>query len=58
MRAAENFHEGWAVVGKKEKGEDGQAYEVYINKTGKEMPGIKASYLNASEFTEGFAFLS
>jgi len=52
--SAENFHEGLAVVGKKDK--DGETYEVYINKTGKELAGIKASYLNASEFKEGFAF--
>jgi hypothetical protein len=54
--SAENFHEGWAVVGKKGKGEDANEYEVYIDKAGKEMSGVKASYLNASEFKEGFAF--
>lgn len=52
--SAENFHEGWAVVGKKDKA--GKEYEVYIDKASKEMPGIKADPLNASEFNEGFAF--
>lgn len=51
---AENFHEGLAVVGKKDKA--GEVYEVYINKTGKELPSVKADYLKASEFTEGFAY--
>jgi WG containing repeat len=54
--SAENFHEGLAVVGKKGKGEFADSYEVYINKAGKELPAIKASYLNASKFSEGFAF--
>jgi len=51
-----DFHEGWAVVEKKTKSEYGSNNMVYINKAGKEMPGIKADYLNASEFNEGFAF--
>ena len=53
--SAEGFHNGWAVVGKKQKGED-ESYEVYINKAGTEMPGVKAGYLNASDFSEGYAF--
>lgn len=53
--SVEDFHEGWAVVMKKEKGEDGEEYMVYINKAGKELPGIKAGYLYASEFNEGIA---
>jgi hypothetical protein len=53
--SADIFHNGWAVVGKKGKGED-ESYEVYINKAGKEMPGVKAGYLHASDFSEGFAF--
>lgn len=52
---ADNFHEGWAVVGKKSKGME-ETYQVYINKTGKELPGIKADYLSASDFREGIAF--
>ncbi len=55
-KSAENFHEGWAVVSKKRKGEYDEDYAIYINKTGKEMIGIKAAYLNASEFNEGIAF--
>lgn len=51
----QDFHEGWAVAGKKGKGEDGDNYMVYINKAGKELPGIKAAYLSASGFTEGIA---
>lgn len=51
---ADNFYQGWAVVGKKDKA--GESYEVYINKLGKELPGIKANYLNAKQFTEGVAF--
>ncbi len=47
-----DFIEGWAVV---EKGTNGNSNMVYINKAGKEMSGIKAAYLNASNFIEGFA---
>ncbi len=53
--SANNFHNGWAVVGKIGKTEFENSM-VYINKMGKEMPGIKADYLNASDFSEGFAF--
>jgi len=51
---AGNFYNGLAVVGKKGKGEFDDPYNVYINKTGKEMPGVKA--YKASDFSEGFAF--
>lgn len=51
---ADDFSDGWAVVQKKGKGDNN--YMVYINKAGKEMPGIKADHLNASDFAEGFAF--
>lgn len=54
--SVDDFSEGWAVVEKKEKGENGNSYMVYINKAGKEMPGIRADYLNASNFKEGLAF--
>lgn len=54
--SVKDFNGGWAVVCKKTKSEYGSNFMVYINKTGKEMPGIKADYLNASEFNEGFAF--
>ncbi|GEM_PF-6612316 len=49
---AENFYEGWAVVSKRK--DEYSNYEVYINKAGKEMPGIKA--YKASNFNEGFAY--
>lgn len=54
--SAENFHEGWAIVGRKGKSEDDDSYEVYINKAGKELTGIKADSYKAKEFSEGFAF--
>jgi hypothetical protein len=50
--SAENFYEGWAVVSKRK--DEYSNYEVYINKAGKEMPGIKAYW--ASNFNEGFAY--
>jgi hypothetical protein len=53
---AENFHNGWAAVSKKGKGEYDNGYKVYISKAGKEMPGIKGSSSYASDFSEGFAF--
>ncbi len=49
-----DFHEGMAAVTKADK--DGDNFMVYINKSGKELPGIRASYLNASDFSEGVAF--
>jgi hypothetical protein len=50
--SAKNFYEGWAVVSKRK--DEYSDYEVYINKAGKEMPGIKA--YKANDFNEGFAF--
>jgi hypothetical protein len=51
-KSAKNFYEGWAVVSKQK--DEYSNYEVYINKAGKEMPGIKA--YRASDFNEGFAY--
>ncbi|HUM96847.1 MAG TPA: WG repeat-containing protein [Chitinophagaceae bacterium] len=53
---AENFYDGMAVVGKSDKANDGDSYEVYINKAGQPLSGIKAGYLNAKNFNEGMAF--
>lgn len=46
---AGDFYNGWAVVQK------GMSM-VYINTSGKEMPGIKAGFLNASDFNEDIAY--
>lgn len=53
---AKDFHNGWAVVQKKNAGGSGPSSMVYINKAGKEMPGIKADFLKADDFHEAIAY--
>ncbi len=53
---AQDFKNGWAVVMKTTATAlHGSEYMVYINNKGKEMPNVKAAYLNASSFEEGIA---
>lgn len=52
----EDFHNGWAVAQLKIAAGQSSSAMVYINKAGKEMPGIKADFLNADRFNEGIAF--
>lgn len=51
-----DFHNGWSVAQLKITSGKISSPMVYINKAGKEMPGIKADFLKADGFSEGIAY--
>jgi hypothetical protein len=51
-----DFHNGWAVAQLKTASGKSSSPMVYINKAGKEIPGIKADFLKADGFSEGIAY--